>query len=177
VAVLENPPAAITLPRLREGYYYWTIGAETADGLDISAKAPRSFRVLPMPLLPEAANLRPRDGTVITGADLRRSRSISFSWNSVPGASGYIFAVAHGGGGVVTEHRLEGNSFVLEDLTLLDVGEFLWRVEAVMEAPSGEGGPAEILQRGRTGENRFRLDFALPAVPNLPEPGLLYGRE
>jgi hypothetical protein len=75
----------------------------------------------------------------------------------------------------------------LEDLTLLDVGAFVWRVEAVLinpfrerrESADGITGDIidEIIRRGETAGNGFRVDFGLPDRPELRAPGLLYGRE
>jgi hypothetical protein len=177
-AVIADPSASVTLPRLREGDYYWTVRAETADGFDISARAARLFRVLPIPPLPAAANRLPRDGTVLTGTELRQNRRIAFSWDAVPGATGYLFTVTQAGRAVIPERLLRETGFALEDLTLLDLGEFVWRVEAVLAEPARERREEEeIIQRGEIGENRFRIAFALPGVPDLPEPGTLYGRE
>jgi hypothetical protein len=175
--VENNPPRTLELPRLREGDYYWTILAETEDNFDISARTPRLIRVLPIPFLPEAENRLPRDGVVITGEELRRDRRIVFSWDPVPGASGYLFALEYGGKAIVPERLIAGLSFTLDEFGLLDMGDFVWRVEAVLAEPVREGDDYEIIQRGETGENRFRIAFTRPGVPDLPEPGVLYGRE
>jgi hypothetical protein len=174
VALVNNPPQRITLPRLRAGNYYWTIRAETPDGFDISATAPRRFRVLPIPPLPEAANRRPVDGQVIGGAELRANRRIVFSWDAVAGATGYLFTLENADTGTILMRRGPSaeTSLTLEDLSFLDVGTFIWRLEAVLAEPSGE-----IVQRGETGENRFTIDFVLPGIPELRKPGTLYGRE
>jgi hypothetical protein len=171
---INNPPQNIRLPRLRDGSYYWTIRAETTDGFDISARSPRLIRVLPIPLLPAAANRRPADGARVTEADLKQSRRIVFSWDPAPGAAGYIFTLEREPGTVLVQQGpFAETSFVLEDLALLDVGTFIWRLEAVMTEPD----TAEIFQRGEVAENRFTLDFIRPDIPNLQRPGVLYGRE
>jgi hypothetical protein len=178
VVSMDNPPQTITLPKLRSGSYYWTIRAETVDGFDISAKAPRRLRILPIPPLPEAENRLPADGTTITGALLKQNRRIAFSWDAVAGATGYLFTLEQGDTGkqIIPEQLTNGTGFALEDLTFLDTGNFVWKLEAVLTEPPG-GGAAEIFQRGKIGENRFSLEFALPGVPELRKPGELYGRE
>ena len=181
VAVINNPPQRITLPRLRAGVYYWTIRAETPDGFDISARAPRRFRVLPIPPLPGAANRLPEDGRIIGGAELRVNRRIAFSWDAVAGATGYLFTLENTNTGttVMRQGPMAETTLTLEDLTLLDVGTFTWRLEAVLAEPAGErrGDTGEIIQRGEIGENRFTIDFGLPGTPELRKPGILYGRE
>jgi hypothetical protein len=178
IAEIDNPPAAITLPRLRAGNYYWTIRAETTEGIDISAETPRFFRVLSTPPLPKAEGRLPEDGTVITGKDLIQNRKLSFSWKPAPGAGAYLFTLIKEG-----ENRellrlgpLTETSFTLEDFSLLDLGTFIWRVEAVLPSPLREDRGA-FIRRGETGENRFKVEFALPERPDLQKPGILYGRE
>jgi hypothetical protein len=180
VAVINNPPATILLPRLREGDYYWTIRAETSDGFDVSAKSPRLFRTLPIPPLPEAANRLPADGKIIGGAELKENRRIAFSWDVVPDASGYVFTLENEDTGqtIARKEPMEETSFALEDMSILDVGAFVWRVEAVLAGPGERWGDTDvIIQRGEIGENRFRIEFDLPVAPVLRTPGLLYGRE
>ncbi|MDR1506869.1 MAG: hypothetical protein LBI67_07165 [Treponema sp.] len=180
-AVINNPPVQITLPRLRPGDYYWTIRAESFDGFDISAGTPHLFRVLPIPLLPPPANRLPQDGRVINGTELKENRNITFFWDAVSGASGYLFSLENEDMEevIVREGPLAETAFTLEDLSLLDVGTFVWRVEAVLTDPTGERQEEdeEIIQRGESGENRFGIAFDLPGPAVPQKPGLLYGRE
>jgi hypothetical protein len=180
VALVNNPPQSITLPRLRAGTYYWTIRAETPDGFDISARAPRRFQVLPIPPLPAAANRLPGDGKLIDGPELRENRRIVFSWDAVAGATGYLFTLENADTGkIVMRHGpVAETALVLEDLSLLDVGTFVWRLEAVLTEPAGQerGGTGEIIRRGEIGENRFTIDFGLPGTLVLWKPGILFGR-
>ncbi|MDR3191442.1 MAG: hypothetical protein LBT87_00070 [Treponema sp.] len=174
VLLVNNPPQGITLPRLWEGNYYWTVRAETPDGYDISAKAPLQFRVLPIPLLPAAANRLPVNGKIIGEAELRANRRILFSWDAVTGATGYLFTLenADTGNTVMRQGPMTETALTLEDLSLLDVGAFTWHLEAVWAEAAGD-----IVQRGETGENQFTIDFGLPTTPELRRPGTLYGRE
>jgi hypothetical protein len=178
VTVLDGPPTAITLPRLTEGNYYWTIQAKTIDGIDISAP-PRLIRILPLPLLRQASNRTPPDGTVITGETLRQNRKLSFSWEAVPDATGYFFTLLGGENQeILRAGPLPATVFTLEDLRVLDRGEFVWQVEAVMAEPGQdrEENRGTILRRGEIGKNRFILEYAPPGTPDLRKPRVLYGR-
>ncbi|MDR2143881.1 MAG: FecR family protein [Treponema sp.] len=181
VVVVNNPSQQITLPRLGAGTYYWTIQAESPDGFDISARTPRRFRVFPIPPLPEAVNRLPENGKVIGGAELRANRRIVFSWDAVAGATGYLFTLENADMEeiIMRQGPIEETAFTLEDLTLLNVGTFIWRLEAVLTVPAEErrGETEAIIQRGETGENRFTIDFSLPGTPKLQNPGVLYGKE
>jgi hypothetical protein len=69
-------------------------------------------------------------------------------------------------------------AWTLTDLSRLDVGTFVWQVEAVVAEPAeGQGASATIIRRGEIGENRFTIDFNPPSAPKPREPGKLYGRE
>jgi hypothetical protein len=156
---IQNPPVSIPLIALGEGMYYWTIQAQTRDGRNISARAPASFRVLPLPLLPAAGGRHPVDGYRIGPEQYWDPESLSFRWDAVPGANTYA----------LTLYREEdGNRQLIrrwEDLTqpshpldlslLGDGGEFIWQVEARYRTEDGA-----IVQRGNIGENRFTLDLS-----------------
>jgi hypothetical protein len=172
---VSNPGRSLRLIPLAAGTYYWTVQAETADGLNISASAPFSFRVLPVPLLPAPAGLTPVDNYVFGPEQLRTNRSIAFHWSPVEGAAAYIFQLFQVTG---TERRLlgrsdplRGTSQVLDNLNVLDRGVFLWQVEAVALRPDGS-----VSQHGEPAEADFMIDIpALPRVQGL-DTGELYGQ-
>jgi hypothetical protein len=174
---IRNPGKTITLIRLPEGTYYWTIQAETEDGFDISAERPSAFRVLPVPLLPEAAGVLPEDSYVIGPEELRRSRTLAFTWQPVKGANGYIFSLFRENAAgqrrrILQSEPEETTFFTLEDLTvLLEQGDFVWQVEAVFSEP----GPG-IIQHGLAGESRFTVDVPLPVKVQPKAPGTLFGK-
>ncbi|GHT98798.1 hypothetical protein FACS1894142_5590 [Spirochaetia bacterium] len=177
---IPNPPATIPLIALSEGTYYWTIQGETEDGLSINS-AISSFRVLaippvaPVPPLPAAQERLPANGYAMGPEQLRASPAITFSWAAVPGANRYILAIYRETGGnrqLVRQWESSAQtSRVLDDLSILGSGSFIWQVEAVSQAANGT-----ITQRGTVGENRFTID--LPALPrDTPrDPGKVYGQ-
>jgi hypothetical protein len=178
-----DPGKSIELPPLGEGEYYWTIEAETIEGYDISAREIRRITVLPIPLLSAAANRLPVDGHVIGPNELRTSETISFSWNPVPGASAYLFTLIqeqNADGAALNRElintRLAENRYVIEDLSILDRGTFVWRIEAVLIEPVRGRREEEIIQHGEKGENRFSISFNSPDAPEGRQPGALYGR-
>jgi hypothetical protein len=177
---INGPPRRIPLARLPAGVYYWTILATTEDGMNISASSPYSFRVLPIPPLPEPANRRPEDMYMIGPAQLRQTRAIVFQWDAVRGANRYILNIYQLSQPVGAQQPVRRRimrrapasetSYTLEDLSLLDRGDFIWQVEAVFAAKNGT-----IEQRGIVGENRFTIDIPQPEKPRTADPGALYG--
>jgi hypothetical protein len=178
--VLEEPSPSrvLPLPPLTEGLYYWTVRAAAAGGFDIGPREIRTIRVLPIPPFPAAANRAPPEGSVIGPAELRRRRAVTFSWDAVPDAEGYMLTLFREAGGKTQEilraGPLAGTSYTLEDLVLLDQGSFIWRLEAVADYSSGKAGT--IRRGGEAGANSFAIDFGLPSVPRARKPGILYGR-
>jgi len=165
---------AFTLPRLAAGDYYWMINAVTTEGFDISTRSPSHFRVLPIPLLPAPQNRTPADGYTFGPTQARESRSISFSWSSVPGANGYIVTISQGTGtarrsmfesSVQTQTR-----FTLDDLRPIGRGTFTWQVEAVFVDDGF------IEQRGVTQDHRIIIDIPSPAPAQTRDQGTLYGQ-
>ncbi|MDR2516383.1 MAG: hypothetical protein LBC88_03260 [Spirochaetaceae bacterium] len=172
---IANPDRSISLSRLAPGVYYWTVTAETIDGYDISAEAPRSFRVLPIPLLPEVPAARPVNGHTIGPEELRANRNIVFRWGTVAGANGYIFTLFQDRGRdrrqVIRTGPVNETSFTVDNLEILDRGTFVWQVEAV-----GAGSDGSIEQHGRLAENRLEIDIPVPNQVRTENPGVLYGQ-
>ncbi|MDR3171958.1 MAG: hypothetical protein LBU17_10085 [Treponema sp.] len=176
-AILEvaNPGKSITLPQLAEGTYYWTIQAETPDGLDISAARPSRFQVLPIPLLPQPQGMRPENGYRIDVAQVQRSRSITFTWDPVSGANAYrltLIANTPEQRPILRTDPMRTIGYRIADLSILDVGDFIWQVEALSIALDGT-----VEQRGTIGENRFTIDIPSLSNPKLGVTGSLYGND
>jgi hypothetical protein len=115
------------------------------------------LRPLPAPVL-----MRPASGFVFTEDIIIRERQIAFSWNAVPGASGYVFILYQvEGDGRRELFRLSQSetSFTIRDLSVLDAGTFVWRVEprsriAEQESEGGEGSFIISIEETRAAQGR-----------------------
>jgi hypothetical protein len=149
-------------------------GAETTVPPETVQPAPPPENAVSR-LLPAASGRKPETGYVIDPGALQESRTIVFSWNPVAGADAYVFTLFQetGSGGRRSVVSSEGpeTSYTLEDLSLLDLGRFVWQVEAVNRGTDGTPG-----RRGTPGENLFLVDIPQPDTPQGREPGVLYGR-
>jgi hypothetical protein len=145
------------------------------------AEEPLRFKALPLTPLPGPASRLPEDGKVLGAAELRANRRIAFSWDAVTGATGYLFVLEHAltGTPVMRQGPSAETALTLDDLSILDVGPFVWRVEAVAAEPDGAAPEhsGAITRRGEIAENRFTIHFSLPGVPAPRKPGILYGKE
>jgi hypothetical protein len=117
----------------------------------------------------------PENGYVIDAGTLGESRTVVFNWNPVEGADAYRFTLfqetAPGVRRPVISFEGPGTSYTLEDLSLLDMGRFVWQVEAL-----GRGAGGAVQRRGILGENRFTVDIPQPDAPRVRDTGILYGR-
>ena len=167
-------PREHVLPRLNAGDFYWTIQAEDAEGFDISSPAPAHFRVLPITPLPAPTNRRPAAGHIITPAQIMASRSVAFSWNSVPGANAYILTIfrddEEGRVPVIQTPVLRETTYTVEDIRLLGRGNFSWQVESLYVDRGF------IEQRGHLQETALSVDIPLPQHIRILDTGTLYGR-
>jgi hypothetical protein len=155
-----DPNRTIRLDRLEEGAWYWTVEAQTPEGVDITAQNPRQLRVLPIPLLPAPENRLPVTGQRIGVEELKKV-SVDFRWSAVAGANGYFFTLYQETGGErkqITQIGPENRTSWTTDVKTLGRGNFVWRVEAV-----NVGRNDIIEQRGRPGENSFVVDIPRPA--------------
>jgi hypothetical protein len=173
VTEINNPDRTVRLNRLGEGVYYWTVEAQSADGL-ISAAVPRQLRILQIPLLSIPENRRPAPEYRIGIEQLRESESIVFTWSAVQGANAYIFTLYENTGAgrrrIINAPPQTRTNWMLENLAVLGRGTFNWQVEAVNRNSAGT-----IEQRGRVGENSFIIDIPRPGRVQVEDPGTLYG--
>jgi len=174
VVDISNPDRTVRVPRLKEGLYYWTIIAETPDGLNISAAAPRRFRAL-RSILSAPEIIYPKDGKVIGAEEIRASRNIVFSWEPVDDATVYIFSLfretPEGREPIIVNTELQQPSLTLDNLQRLENGAFIWQVKAVKK-----GRRNSIETDGQTAENSFIMVLPLPNKVQVTDTGIMYGK-
>jgi hypothetical protein len=129
----------------------------------------------PPPPLPAVSERKPENGYVINPEILRESRILAFAWEPAAGADAYVFTLFRETGSgerqLVISSGGPETSYTLEDLSLLDLGRFVWQVEAVSLGDDGT-----VLRNGIPGENWFAVDIPLPDIPRGRDPGVFYGR-
>jgi len=153
---IPDPNRTIRIDSLEEGIWYWTVEAQTPEGIDITAQSPNLLRVLPIPRLPTPANRQPAEGHRIGIEELKKG-SINFNWSTVPGANAYIFTLYQDSDGrrrQITQIGPENRISCAVEVKMLGRGNFIWQVEAV-----NIGRNNVIEQRGNPGENKFIIDI------------------
>lgn len=170
---ISNPSRTVTVNRLGEGVWYWTVTAISRDGRIIAADAPRQLNVQAVPLLPAPQNRMPAAGYRIGAEELRSQRNINFSWSRVEGANAYILSILSDSfprRQIFQTSLLRELRYTFDDFILFDNGTYIWQVEAVFYNSGGV-----IEQRGQPGENSFVIDVPRPGRVQTRDMGVIYG--
>jgi len=129
---------------------------------------------VPPSLLAAPQNLQPVNRTIYGHTQLQSLSAIVFSWSSVQGANAYIFTLYHqtsaGRRQIIRTTINRGTSYTLDNMRLLDRGNFVWQVEAV-----NMGRNNVIERRGRIAESMYTIDFQSPGPVRIEDTGILYG--
>lgn len=127
----------------------------------------------PVALLDSPVNLNPIRNSNIGANELRSMESMVFRWTEVEEASSYIFTLSQqteSGRREIIRTTVDETSYVLNNLQLLDRGDFIWQVEAVQ---INRGNAIE--RRGVIAESAFNIDFQYPQPVYIEDTGTLYG--
>jgi len=145
--------------------------AVSAPAASVPANAAVPAKAAPVTPLPAARNLQPERGHRFTMGELQTQRNISFNWQAVQGANAYILTIfqrADGGRKQVFQTQpLSRPNYRLEDLRFLDVGTFIWQIEAVNRNQGGA-----IDRRGNIAESAFVMDIVLPGSVKVEGAGI-----
>ena len=160
-------------PPLGEGIWYWIIRADTYESRGATPGDPFWLNVLAIPQLPAPKSIQPLDQSIVDLEQLTRDRNITFLWDKVDGANAYIFSFFLDGPTPVlifTEPPQTELSYVFENLSILNDGNYLWQVEAVNSNINGD-----IDQRGSTVQHPFTIEIQRSSNIQTRRQGTTYG--
>lgn len=174
VRTIENPKNSVSLNRLTEGRYRWSISASGENGISLDSSS-EVFIIRAVPLLAGAVLSEPERNLKMDSAYLKNHRSLSFKWKKVSGATDYDFAVYQVMPGgtykkVYSQSNVRQTEIRIKDLSIFDVGTFEWRVTAYSHAKDGFEE-----QKGNVASSRFTIDFVLPSKVKTENPGTMFG--
>lgn len=174
VRTMENPKTSVSLSRLTEGRYRWSVSASGERGIALDSSS-ETFVIRPVPLLEAAGLSEPSNNFTMDAAYLKSHRNLSFKWKKVAGATDYDFAIYQvlGNGTykrVYAQSKVRQTEIRVKDLSIFDVGSFEWRVTAYSHAKDGYEE-----QHSNAAKARFKIDFGLPAKVKTGDPGTMYG--
>lgn len=125
-------------------------------------------------LLKEPVLISPAENFVIDISYLRDFRNIQFKWSENKLVNEYLFELYQkndkGTSRRILSAKITENSYLLSDLTVLDVGEFEWRVTAFKKAADGS-----INNKSKTVSGSFSVNLNLPDTVKVKDTGRMYG--
>ncbi len=147
------------------GVYYWMVEIIDTDGQQKGKSLVEEFSIVEDMARPTA--LFPTRGTAV---DMSSQNALPFRWSGPPSAEEYRFTLYQIKGGRRTEvftKITRRTDIEITDLTLLDVGEFAWSVEAMRKGADGEiTGPPTL--------THFRIRLGEETAPKIISPETRY---
>ena len=134
VRVFDTGGPEAVIPKLDAGRYTWTVLSRDESGRTIAESSPRSFTVSQLPNPPRPVVTFPQNGADI---DMTGARNLVFSWVNARNAGFYDLALYAGNSRtpLLRETGLRGSRYQLDDLGILDVGDFVLELTARTEYP------------------------------------------
>lgn len=134
VRVFDTDAPEAVIPKLDAGRYTWTVLSRDESGRTIAESSPRSFTVSQLPNPPRPVVTFPKNGADI---DMTGARNLVFSWVNARNAGFYDLALYAGNSRtpLLRETGLRGSRYQLDDLGILDVGDFVLELTARNEYP------------------------------------------
>lgn len=130
-APLYSFPLNQSYYRIRElppGQYFWDIKSQDNQGFKAPDSERRSFTLRSLAELNRPAVLSPLRGEVV---DMTDKDELYFQWRAVSGAEFYRLSLYNSQGDLIFQNnRIEGTEWSIEDLSILDVGEFQLELQA-----------------------------------------------
>ena len=164
----------VALKRLEAGSYSWSVSAKTNDGLPLDSRE-NFFVITEIPSLATPVLLEPANKLVMNAPYLREHRTITFRWKALKDATHYDFILYKvsktGRETVISRQKLRENQVRLTDLTLLDIGNFEWRVQAHSYARDGFEE-----QKSEVATSTFSINFEAPTAVETLETGSMYAQ-
>ncbi len=114
---------------IKEGLHFWRVRQVDDTGAELMASPVFSFELISKLQLPVAVS--PKAGITI---DMLKRNTLDFYWNRVPGATLYRIGLYQVKGGIqhsVATLETRNLNYKFGDLKKLDVGRFIWTLQAL----------------------------------------------
>jgi hypothetical protein len=151
----------IILDGLNAGTYRWKVKSSDDIGRNAPDSREYSFSISGLPVLKKPEIIFPADGQNV---DMSGKHSLTFTWEAVENAQFYNIALYYADSPVpvLRENGLKETQYTLNDLRMLDIGEFTLTVQAGYE----------YVESGITGKSlktKSNFNISLDISPEKPE--------
>ncbi len=125
----QTTEPTLTLDALEEGSYRWIVKSRDSFGQEAPDSGSARFTVSELPTPSRPVVTTPTSGEDI---DMTGRRNLVFNWQTVAGADFYDIALYVEGSGspILRESGITGTSYTLRNLKILDVGNFIFSIQA-----------------------------------------------
>jgi hypothetical protein len=156
------------IPGITEGLYFWRVKLNDEKGTELLISPVHTFELLSLLDIP--AVIGPLSGSSI---DMLRKDSLDFFWKPVRGANVYRIGLYQIKGGIhhsVATLETRNTSYLFSDLKKLDVGKFIWTLQAM------DVDPATNRVRRQSEETKIIFDIKLGIKGDLKlnTPNIIY---
>ncbi len=129
--------SSVSLPELLPGTYYWQVKAMTHDGIDAPPSAINEFTVATLPSLAQPTGVSPAPGQIV---NMWNQPALELSWRAVSDATSYSISLADAANGrvIFSATNVVGTSYRYTELRNLNVGDFVWTIQATQTDRSGQ---------------------------------------
>jgi hypothetical protein len=119
--------------------------------------------------------ISPEKNRVFRAAYFRENNRILFTWDAIKEAQSYTFTLTaqNALSKPIIKETLKTNRFVLDDISLLKNGNFVWTVSPRPSKIEGNEDEARIILN--EGSSRFTVDVSLPGKVKTKDTGIQYG--
>lgn len=139
--------------KLEEGEYYWRASGITRDGKRTQYSNAGKFRIKEQKEIVEVPDVLPISPAKNSSVDMSDLDVLSFKWELNPKIEEFEFELYQDKKGkdeLIVKQKVKGNSYILRDLSKLDVGKFHWTIR-------GYAGQDGSLKPGAKAEIPFKI--------------------
>jgi hypothetical protein len=155
------------LPDMTEGRYFWRVALVDEKGVEILTSQTNSFEL--MSLLDAPVAIAPLAGSSI---DMLKKDTLNFAWKPVKGANLYRIGLFHAIGGIqhsVATLETRNTAYEFADLKKLDVGKFLWTLQAIDIDPAAN----RIKRKSEEIKTVFEIKLGIKGDLKLNTPNII----
>jgi hypothetical protein len=169
-AIIKEMPVndlSAVLPSIPEGTHYWRVKLFDENKSEILSSGVYSFDLLSLLGLP--ALISPTAGSTI---DMLKRDTLDFYWKPVQGANLYrvgLYQIKDGIQQSIAEIETSQTSYKFTDLKKLDVGKFLWTLQAVEIDP----GTNRMRRKSEEIKTTFSISLGIKGNFKLDTPNII----
>ncbi|MBN1497016.1 MAG: FecR domain-containing protein [Spirochaetes bacterium] len=162
------PDLSAEIPDIREGRYFWRV-ALLDDRKEVLVSSPtHSFEI--MNVLEKPVPISPLAGSSV---EMLKKETLNFYWKPVKGAKYYRIGIYQVKGLMqysIANLETRNNYYVFSDLSKLDVGKFLWTLQAVDIDPATN----RVRRSSEEIKMGFNINLDIKGDINLNTPNIMH---